>query len=548
VEDLFGYYPKFILDKAHFRFPSYQSNFGRVYLPESAYVGSIFSHVKEKPQFVKDDYFKRLLIESGMDYDRIRLMYNLTPIRAESVYKDFSKYFNVVPKLLIDDFSFLEESALWLYRFKARCFTNNPRILNYDLVVEGLDKNKSATALFNKHFPNKRELLDDNEFKDSYVRFVKNFLTDHNYKTLWLAIQKEEIRPFEKIQDLKFRSIIVGSIYSLILGQTFTDDIDSILTERWDTYRCGIGMSFFHLDYDKMTRNFEGFPIHFVMDLSKFDSGQMSFMTSLEHKCNALLLRRETCTFYEILGSLSVNAHEMGFSDFSFSVPLIMERLAYVSQDPTILPYGDFYSTNGGEKSGSWRTGHANSARNKMVEFASAIKLGYTFEDYMASDYYIHHTGDDNKGRGLSDLLFKEIELFWKRIGLDSEVRYPKTLYESDYLSTLPVLVETYKQKAYMPVFNTAKIFSGLVFKMRDRTIESDISRLVATEILSYFSGSDLELIRNMIQLYKTDHPDLINHPSWLLNHEIMQLYFGEYETTSFRSDLLFWSEHFKIL
>lgn len=509
---------------------NYAPNYLDKYLNPDFVIGCIEKRGNKNAHYQMDHMFYEMMSDIGWDCDELLKMYSLTPIVPESVYKDFGKY-HVFPDTSNVDWQRLEIGAQWLLRHKRKVLgKQRPQILNYDAVKQLIDLSKSATALFNTTYKNKRELLEDKEFLASYVRFLNGYAKGEPFYILWLAIQKEEIRPTEKIDEMKIRSIIVGSIYSLLLGHSLYADMDDMMAERWYEYRSGIGMSFFNGQYNKKFVPYEDKPCLGYSDVGKYDSRQAFYLQQLAAWVADGVYEVTHVSFYELLGSLAPMAKEMGLPDFDVNVPYLRSRLIEDGVfGPVIMPDGVLVSTNTGEKSGNHRTGHSNTDRYKIVEFAAASCFYKDYDTYI-SEAEQSETGDDMiHGSSSYDVMDKQNEI-WKSLGCDVDVHKVANVNQLEYLGSNPVLVRWEGLEYWMPKVNSAKVLAGLVTKLGDRNLDVDIARLSSAKVLCHFT-EDKPLLDKLVENFKKKFPSCRNDTRWWSDAQINSFYFGSLES-----------------
>lgn len=508
----------------------YRNRYALRYLEHNYIIGSVNKRGSVKARYEQDTFFTDLLDKSGVDVKKLHEMYNLTPISPESVYKDFAKY-HAPLDLSNVDWDRLEIGAMWLIQHKFKCMKRRPKILSYDAVLELIDKTKSATALWNMLCADKRDVLASEDFKVSFIKFLYGYATGEAFYVLWLAIQKEEIRPTEKIVDLKIRSIIVGSIYSLILGHMLYADMDDAIAEAWFDYRGGIGMSFFNGQYDKKISEYEGKPCLGFSDVGKYDSRQAYYLQQLGAFVATALYKVETIKFYDLLGSLNGLAQKLGFDDIVINLAYLRNRLIEDGcYGPVIMPDGTVVVTDTGEKSGNHRTGHSNTDRYKIVEFAAASKFFNSYKEYITSNYRTDQTGDDMIYGGETYDLMDEMNAIWKTFGCDIETHKVSTVAELEYLGSNPVLVEWGGLVKWMPRVNSSKILAGLASKLSERTIDVDIGRLSSARVMCHFT-EDAAILDSIISEYNSIVPQARNDTRWWTPYQINGFYFGEFES-----------------
>jgi len=522
---LFPYYPEFILEGL--RENQFVSNASREELDMTFYSGTIEKRGKRKPQYVLDTYFAQLLDKAGVDVRTLKTLYNLTPINSWSVYKDFGKY-HVRPDFSGVEWHLLDNGARWLAQHKHSCIPRLARALNYDEVVDLIDKTKSATAFYNQFFKTKRELFELEDFRISFVKFCYGYFLGEAYYIPWLAIQKEEVRPWEKIQDLKMRSIIIGSVYTLIVGHMLYADLDAMVAENWLKFRTGIGMSMFDGDYDLFARDLHRKRHYWFSDVGKYDSRQLHYLKQLTVSATNHCYATHKVRFYWLLGSLREVARSLDIPDFEVNMPYVRNRLIEDSTiGPVILPDGEIFWKNTGENSGDHRTGHGNTDRYKIIEFAAASSEFETLREYQEAGYVNHHTGDDNIGGGPDIRLAEKQAAIWRSLGCEVDIHFTDNFYECDYLAARPLIVKTTFGDFYAPSFNTSKVLAGLCCKLETRSIDVDVGRLSSARLMCQFSD-DKSVLDEVIRLYLEENPQARGHKAFKTEDEILWLYFGK--------------------
>lgn len=527
---MFSYYPSFIVASLQ-KQTRFQCKRALEVLDNSKYLGTIEKRATQKPFFTKDEYFCSLLDKAGFDVHELQRMYGLTPISHDSVYDDFSKYHTPIDYSGVD-YKQLETGAKWLMKHKLRCMKKRARILDYDEVVQLIDKTKSATAFFNLYFRNKGDLMESDDFKISFVLFLVSYIEGEAIYLPWVTFQKEEIRPGEKIDLEKFRSIVIGPIYSLILGHMLYADMDALVAENWLEYGTGIGMSPFGGDYHRLMSQFDGSPCYSFSDVGKYDSRQSHYLKQLAAFVADGVYEVRVVRLYTMLGSLAKVASALGFADRNVNTYALRNKLCEDSTiGPVILPRGEMYFKDRGENSGDSRTGPGNVDRYKIVEFGAGSKFYDSLEEYHAAGYFATHTGDDKLDKGPDQRVSLECSRIWKAHGADIEEHFASRLEDCDYLSTMPVKIRLYNGDWWVPKFNTAKIVAGLACKLGERTPDNDIQRLAAARLLSEFS-QDKKGVKHVISLYLAENPTAVGHPAWKNDEECISSYIGSLQSS----------------
>jgi len=477
--------PPFILKGLHetnYRSKAYADN-----LSDYHYMGAIEKRATQKSNYVADNYFRALLNEAGFDVPKLVEMYRLTPISTDSVYKDFAKYHKKLDYSNVP-WDRLEIGSRWLSEFKLSVLGRKCNVLDYDSVVETIDRSKSATALFNTHFKNKGEVLDSEDFKYSFCDFIYKYASGEATYFPWVTFQKEEIRPGEKIDIEKYRSIIIGSIYSLILGHMLYNDMDSEIASKWLAYGTGIGMSCFGGDYDAMCRQMANANCYGYSDIGQYDSRQAAMLCQEVCYVADSVYNDHYMYLYDMLGSLAPYAQTLKIPNIKVNTFVLRNRL---NEDcvfgPIILPRGEVASTDRGEKSGSDRTGPANVDRHKIVEFAAASYYFPNLKAYHAAGHFAHQTGDDKIAKGPDYSVIDKADYIWETLGATVEKNHATKIEDCVYLSTKPFKVKYLEGYWWVPIFNTCKIIAGLASKLGERTLDNDVQRLPASQILSFF-------------------------------------------------------------
>jgi len=491
-------------------------------------------------RYSDDPDMQKLLTGRGCDVSTLRGMYDLTPILTESVYKDFAKYHETLD-YTFNKMEYLEQAAEWLYQRKMNVLkSRRPHYLNFDEVLEGIDKTKSATTFFAGHplYKNKGSVLLDVDFLKSFVIFLDGYSKGEPYYIPFSAFQKEEIRPHEKILLKKMRSIVVGSIYSLILGHMLYEDMDIKMQEGWIEFMTGIGMSPFFGDYDRFIRRVmkPKNKFYWYSDIGKYDSRQAFIFSLYESYVSSRVYGDHRPMFYDLLGSLKKYAEELGIEDFELNPTYLRCRLVEDEcLGPTILPHGEVVLTERGEKSGNHRTGHANTGRYKLVEFTAASQFYDSLADYERDGNVEFHTGDDEIGSGPRLDVHEETLSIWRSLGADVEDHVVDNIYDTEYLAARPVMVKLDNGlEFFAPSFNTSKVVAGLCFKngnpKKDPLI--DMNRLCAARLLAQWTD-DKDMLTGVITDWKKANPFFADHI--LVNHserEVVSFYIGDFESS----------------
>lgn len=504
---------------------------------------TVITHPVSKNRYRRDAMFQNYLEHSGIDTKALLKMYSLTPASVQSVYLDFYKYLMPINHIFkMTDNKLVAKEMLCKWKNQS---TERARLLNYDEVLPFLDRTTSATALFNRVYKNKGEVIDSPEFEESYITFVMKVLMDEDYMCLWTSCQKEEIRDTEKVSELKIRSFIIGSIYALILNHQVNLEGDLIMSKNWKKLRIGMGMSLFQRDYDYMFRRIRQRLHHGFLDVSKWDSRMDHEVKAIEVDAHSTMYNDRYVTLRNFLGDrMYAKAKRMGYKNIMVDVLKVRHKLIRdETMGPIIMPHGELVFKKRGKNSGDGRTTSQNTGVHKFYEFETCVNL-YGPEKAVNSQGWIEDwkIGDDQTAGFDDPKYFLESIKTLKSYGYEVTGKECK-FDELEFISTTPVQIKVNTGEVlYVPKTNSSKIVTALLDKRQHNDPLIDFARLMSAIVLCFFT-EDYQPLLITKKLFLVDFPQFHVHKMNKTHEQILSLYVGQYETSgsefSFFSDLL---------
>jgi len=500
-----------------------------------------------KPQYVEDSILRPILTKY-FDMDAVDKEYSLTPKNTEYVYIDFKKYLQ--PCNINPNYPKIDESYQMLYKWKLKTKLQ-PKILTIDELLPYLERSTSATFPYNTVYGTKGELLDDPSFRMSFVKFFHQYY--HNEAlSFWQATQKEEIRDTQRIQDMKVRSFLVGSVCLLIISHMLNYDQDQILAINWEKLRIGVGMSLFHGDYNRKMQHVKEFKA-FFSDASKWDSRMIYYLARLECQTTNWFYgeRSRYIKFSKLLGSWDEYRKKQNLPDFKVDTFWLRHIVTVDSQKSiNVMPHGEVLLKTRGQNSGDGRTTPRNTNVHKAKEFETALNLipeewdpDQKFE-FIQSHVFCDETGDDMFGPIKENEYFdcakfaQKYKEVMEQCGWETEVSEPLPIQQCEYLSAKPVDVETPFGPKLMPLVNRLRIVSSLGNKVKDLSPSMSLQKLIAACIACFWDFevfSTLEIVaEELISQY--DNPNdtefqKMKQTFYRFNAEtIVKLYCGQFE------------------
>jgi len=502
---------------------------------------TLFNLVVEKNQCKPDVYLSQLLEKSGIDVEALRKIYGLTPPSVEAVYKDYYKYLVTYSSTFI--YSLSEKAAIWQYFQFSDAFGSYNRmdVLSIDDVLPFIERQKSATTFLNKVFKNKGQCIDSEEFRDSYCRFLYSLITDEQIEVPKMAVRKEEIRLMEKINEGSQRSFILSSLYYILTGHQCYLDFDVAHATKWFETRTGMGMSLFNGQYEKsviedLNPQFKFFAFK---DVGKWDSRTVYAVTETLTPIYNQFYPKRIYKLYELLGSWSKNAVEIGIPDIDVDT----YRLRYIlnqeeARGPVVMPRGEIMFKGRGTDSGTNRTTPKNVDVHDNFLFQGAIDVMGSYSratyDKFRKNYVVHHTGDDEKFAGVDGKPYFRMLEIMKSVGWEIDGKECSTPWEMEYLSCKPAEVEVrFLGKRIVPVVNSAKVIASLCDKMKvTETLEEKLMRICAARLLCCWTA-DSPYLEEVNRLFLKDNPQFLKHTLNKSIEELRFMYFGSLESLS---------------
>jgi len=495
----------------------------------------------EKNQFTSDHTMSLWFEKEGVDVHELRRKYQLTPPSVEAVYKDFYKYLMDYSKKF--NYDLFEKATVWQYWSFCDAFGGKTRMksLSVDEVLPFIDRQKSATTFLNKHYKNKGQCIDSEDFQQSFCVFLYLYVMDEEVWVPCSAVRKEEIRLTEKILELSHRSFILMSLYYIILGHMLHLDFDLTHAKHWEKTRTGMGMSLFFGQYEtKMKPYFNPqFKFFDFRDVSKWDSRNQEWYTEKLNAMYNLFYPERFIQLSVMLGTWWKHCDILNIPDIKVDTYKLRAALSIdEARGPVVMPRGEVMMKDRGTNSGSNRTTPKNVDVHENFNMQGGIQVfgSYSRKSYdkFRKRYQWDHLGDDVINAGPDGKPSDATVQIMKESGWEIDRQIVSSPWELEYMSCKPLQVE---QKHFgtriVPMVNSSKVIASLIDKMKaHETKEEKLMRLTSALLLCAWT-EDAECILHVRERLLTLYPDLRHHRLNKSLEELRSMYFGELEGVS---------------
>lgn len=391
-----------------------------------------------------------------LDQEKIEISpaWNLPVPNEAAAYKSLAKYGK--NEVLLPEELVRKMNLAWSWTEKHFLpYMGNSRIVSLEEAVDRLDMSSSSGFPWNREFPTKRELFEnDPEIMNWLEEDWERLGTDPLWTTIFSSSLKEELRPAEKIVENSQRTFTAGAADATVQGNRLFVDQNEKMYASHTVTASAIGMSPLKGNWDKLYRKLNVFKNGYAMDETQYDSSIRQFMI---WGCAQLRWKMYAPEFRTAENLQRVRAYYRNLIHTLILTPegiLIMKKLGMPSgcvstvTDNTLILY-------------------------TFLAFAWIVKCP---EDFLNYQSFEDHTakalvGDDNTWT-VSDVAHEfynatSIIDAWKHVGIiattDSMTARPAD--ELDFLSAHTVFIKG----VAVPLYSRDKLMTALLFAPQKR-------------------------------------------------------------------------------
>jgi len=332
------------------------------YIPVHRYHCNFLRHPRYKASKKMNPYAKMYLDLTEKYFDYVPAV-----LSEEAALKDFVKYF----KEHREPNEFIHLGKVMTHRYLKR-YIKDWKPIPYLEAIQHLDYSTSPGFPWNQKF-DKRTLVNEPKFIEYFNKYFTSLETDDPLYVLFNMSLKEELRPKEKVEEMKTRTICAAPVeHTIGCIMMFKGFMDQFLHWNIEMRHLG-GFTHFYGGWDYLIKKLKRYEKCNGYDFSQYDSSIRDF-------------------FFD------------GFSEFFlqyFSDPkekmIIKNLITQACQSLIILPDGSVVDKDFGNATGWYFTFVFNVYVNMVLNFGFYIKQ---FESMSVRDYEKHleqfFCGDDN--------------------------------------------------------------------------------------------------------------------------------------------------------
>lgn len=445
-------------------------------------------------------------VKMFMDQEHLRISpeWNLPVPNEDAAFISLSKYGKAEVRLNEKQILALNKAWRWTENHFMP-YMGNSRIVSLQEAVDRLDLSSSSGFPFNREFPLKRDLFENDPDIIPWLEQDWELLaTDPMWTTIATSSLKEELRPEEKIKLNSQRTFTAFAVDGTVQGTRLFVDQNEKMYAAHTVTSSSIGMSPLKGNWDKLHRKLSVFKNGYALDESQFDSSLRRFL---------------------ILGCASLR---WKFYSAEFKTPETMQRLKTyyrnIISTLVITPEGIMVMKKLGMPSGCVNTVTDNTLiLHTMLAYAWILNAPEDMNNYQ--DFNDHTAkallGDDNTWTVSNDahVFFNGPSVIetWKTLGITTttDSLEPRIAEDLDFLSAHTVFIKG----CAVPLYSRDKLMTSLLFAPQKHiTPATTLQR--CTNLLQ-IGWTDLpfrqfcrELISWLIAEY--DHV-LIDDPRWII-------------------------------
>lgn len=215
-----------------------------------------------------------------LDQENIQISpeWNLPIPNEQAAYISLAKYGKHEIRLTPEFIKKMNKAWEWTER-QFMPYMGNSRVLSLEEAVQRLDLSTSSGFPFNREFPTKRELFEnDNEILEWLEEDWERLADDPYWTAVSSSSLKEELRPQEKILQNSQRTFTAFATDATVHGSRLFVDQNEKMYAAHTVSASSIGMSPLKGNWDKLYRKLNTFKNGYAMDEAQFDSSQRKFL------------------------------------------------------------------------------------------------------------------------------------------------------------------------------------------------------------------------------------------------------------------------------
>lgn len=267
-------------------------------LPEERQIiwGS-FDVSEQHEEMVKEDFFNYVCwtsrqmryknrrgldpqVKMFLDQEHIALSpeWNLPIPNEAAAYKSLAKYGKAEVILQEEQLKKLNKAWEWTERHFMP-YMGNSQVLSLREAVDRLDMSSSSGFPFNREFPTKRELFEnDDEIMEWLEEDWERMAEDPMWTTVFSSSLKEELRLQIKIDMNSQRTFTAGAADATVQGNRLFVDQNEKMYAAHTKSSSAIGMSPLKGNWDKLYRKLDVFENGYALDEKEYDSSIRAFL------------------------------------------------------------------------------------------------------------------------------------------------------------------------------------------------------------------------------------------------------------------------------
>jgi len=366
--------------------------------------------------------------------------------------------------------------------------------VDYDTVVESLDKTTSPGYPWSLNYASKKEVLNDERFRPFLEKIYDRMsysIDFPDYTFFWTSSVKAEMRPVEKAKENKLRTFCASPLELTMISNMLCLDANQKFYElgaRNKVWSC-VGMSKYNCGWDMLSRRLSKHPNGYALDVSSYDSSvfRKSLLEICEFRC------------------------ECGNYDLAQQTVLRNVYQHYLNS-VMVLTNGDVVMKTTGNPSGSGNTVVDNTLHlYKLLAYCWCVLCPPEMRSYESFHANVEAAlyGDDNTFT-CSDLVnpwfnAKTVAAVAATIGV--KVTAEDDIWEARPLSGLKFLAQGFRfvdQTWWVPVPETNKVLSSMIGNAACHDPRWDLLRASALLMDAWWNEEARSVLQSYIHyLYK---------------------------------------------
>jgi len=441
-----------------------------------------------------------------MDQERIHISpdWNLPVPNEDAAFISLAKYGKAEVRMNELQIRALNKAWRWTENHFMP-YMGNSRIVSLRDAVDRLDMSSSSGFPFNREFPTKRDLFDnDPEIMDWLEDDWQSLATDPMWTTIATSSLKEELRPEDKIKLNSQRTFTAFAVDGTVQGTRLFVDQNEKMYAAHTVTSSSIGMSPLKGNWDKLHRKLNVFKNGYALDESQFDSSLRRFL---------------------ILGCASLR---WKFYAPEFKTEETLQRLVTyyrnIISTLVITPEGIMVMKKLGMPSGCVNTVTDNTLiLHTMLAYAWIINAPHDMNNY--KDFNDHTAkallGDDNTWTVSDDahVFFNGVSVIetWKTLGITTttDSLKPRLAADLDFLSAHTVFVKG----CAVPLYSRDKLMTSLLYAPQKHiTPATTLQRCTNLLQIGWTDLPFRKFCRELISWLLTEYDHvLIDDPRWII-------------------------------